>query len=210
MNSEEGVSLAKMAVTVLLVVLVISAVVAIVYAAYEWFTSGKDKLSDQVVSIDKSSLSQYDDTQVSGTDVISALKEHREADIAIVIANISNQKANGGAGFDAGANLVSGYNYCARIATNSNTNSNTNTNSNNTDAYMVTLSKVDGQWQTPTNCGLAWEDDKISLKRNTNFSPTTTQGKADQFVKKSANWYANLIYDSTTGDVCGILFRQMN
>ena len=54
MNSEEGVSLAKMAVTVLLVVLVIGAVVAIVYAAYSWFSSGTDKLGAQVISIDKS------------------------------------------------------------------------------------------------------------------------------------------------------------
>ena len=37
MNSEEGISLAKMAVAVLLVVLVIGAVVAIVYAASSWF-----------------------------------------------------------------------------------------------------------------------------------------------------------------------------
>ena len=95
MNSEEGVSLAKMAVTVLLVVLVITAVVSIVYAAYDWFSSGADKLNDQVVSIDKTSLSQFDDQQVSGTDVISAMKEHRESDIAIVVANKDNLGTEG-------------------------------------------------------------------------------------------------------------------
>ena len=47
MNSDEGISLAKMAVAVLLVVLVIGAVVAIVYKAYSWFNSGADKLGDQ-------------------------------------------------------------------------------------------------------------------------------------------------------------------
>ena len=197
MNSEEGVSLAKMAVTVLLVVSVIGAVVAIVYAAYEWFTSGKDKLSDQVVSIDKSSLSQYDDTQVSGTDVISALKEHRESDIAIVIANKKNL---GTAGFKLDAAPATAYNYCALIE--------------NADKTACTVSLAynteEGRFETSAGKGLMWGTDKISLTRNTNFSPTTTQGKADQFVKQSATWYSNLIYDSTTGDVCGILFQQMN
>ena len=69
MNSDEGISLAKMAVAVLLVVLVIGAVVAIVYKAYSWFNSGADKLGDQVNSIDSSSYSTYDDSQVSGTEI---------------------------------------------------------------------------------------------------------------------------------------------
>ena len=86
MNSDEGISLAKMAVAVLLVVLVIGAVVAIVYKAYSWFNSGADKLGDQVNSIDSSSYSTYDDSQVSGTDVLTALKTYRDSDIAIVIA----------------------------------------------------------------------------------------------------------------------------
>ena len=200
MNSEEGVSLAKMAVTVLLVVLVITAVVSIVYAAYDWFSSGADKLNDQVVSIDKTSLSQFDDQQVSGTDVISAMKEHRESDIAIVVANKDNL---GTEGFELTTVPEKAYNYCAVIE---NAVKNADTG-----AYTVELlyNANEGRFETKDG-GLKWEDDNISLTRNTNFSPTTTKGKAEQFVKKSATWYSNLIYDSTTGDVCGILFRQMN
>ena len=84
MNSEEGVSLAKMAVTVLLVVLVIGAVVAIVYKAYSWFNSGSDKLGDQVTSIGSSSYSQYDDVMVKGTDVLSALS-HSEMQSSVLL-----------------------------------------------------------------------------------------------------------------------------
>lgn len=199
MNSEEGVSLAKMAVTVLLVVLVIGAVVAIVYSAYSWFTSGADKLGDQVVSIDKSSFSQYDDAQVSGTDVLSALKAYREADIAIVIANKNNQNPTG---FKKDTAPTTAYNYCAIIAD--------ATKDATTGAYTVNLVYNNSRFETNDGKGLMWGDDNISLTRNTNFSPTTTQGNSNQFVKQSATWYANLIYDSTTGDVCGILFRQMN
>ena len=87
MNSEEGTSLAKMAVTVLLVVLVIGAVVGVVYMAYSWYTSGTDKLGDQVNSLDSSAYSQFDDKQCTGTDVRTALKTYRDSDVAIFIDN---------------------------------------------------------------------------------------------------------------------------
>ena len=98
MNSEEGTSLAKMAVTVLLVVLVIGAVVGVVYMAYSWYTSGSDKLGDQVNSLDSSAYSQFDDKQCTGTDVLTALKTYRDSDVAIFIDNrffIKMEKDNG-------------------------------------------------------------------------------------------------------------------
>ena len=193
MNSEEGTSLAKMAVAVLLVVLVIGAVVAIVYAAYSWFNSGTSKLSDQVMSIDKSAYSQYDDAQVSGTDVLSALKSYRESDIAILIMN--NQNNSGNPAYDAAATTAKCMNYCAMVIPEADANG------------LSTITKND-------TSGL-WEVDKIDFngavaKRNTNFSPTTTTSNAQAYVKQSAKWYANLVYSKETGDVCGIMFRQMN
>ena len=202
MNSEEGVSLAKMAVTVLLVVLVIGAVVAIVYAAYSWFTSGSDKLGDQVTSIDKSSYSQYDDAQVSGTDVLSALKAYRESEIAIFICNNNN----GGYAATPGA-TVPAYNYCALSSEFSDVsaaqagNATVNYGTPTTSATLGEVFWVDSlKWDTATN----------NVLKNTNFSPTTTNSKTDTFVKQSAKWYANLVYDDSTGDICGIIFRQMN
>lgn len=191
MNSEEGVSLAKMAVTVLLVVLVIGAVVAIVYAAYSWFSSGSDKLGSQVTSIDKSSFSQYDDSQVSGTDVLSALKTYRESDIAIFVCN----SAKGGYST---SSTVKVNDYCALI-----NGASLNASKN----YEVSLKQDSGKF---TCADYSYDDDGITPLRNTNFSPTTTTANTDAFVKQSAKWYANLVYSETTGDVAGILFRQMN
>lgn len=191
MNSEEGVSLAKMAVTVLLVVLVIGAVVAIVYAAYSWFSSGSDKLGNQVTSIDKSSYSQYDDSQVSGTDVLSALKTYRESDIAIFVCN----SAKGGYST---SSTIKVNDYCALVngaALNASKN------------YEVSLKQDSGKF---TCADYSYDEDGITPLRNTNFSPTTTTANTDAFVKQSAKWYANLVYSETTGDVAGILFRQMN
>lgn len=213
MDSTEGVSLAKMAVSVLLVVLVIGAVVAIVYAAYSWFTSGTDKLSDQVVSIDKSAFSQYDDQQVSGTDVLSALKTYRESDIAIFIANSKNQGTGGFASVPSGT--VTCYNYCA-LVTNAELKE-----AGGDDAgtgYEITLTYATEESKTEgglANCftfdGFQYgEDSAIDVKHNTNFSPTTTKGYSANFVKQSGKWYANLVYDDTTGDIGGIIFRQMN
>lgn len=209
MNAEEGVSLAKMAVTVLLVVLIIGAVVAIVYAAYSWFNSGTAKLGDQVSSIDKSAYSQFDDAVVTGNDVLSALKTYRESEIAIYISNLKSEggsfKTNGSSGYTG----VKAFNYCGltvdaygnttAIASPYSLTVNYGASTNNTtlkDCYYVP--------------GLAFDGSTNILSRNTNFSPTTTNSNKDCYVKTSAKWYANLVYDESTGDICGIIFRQMN
>lgn len=189
MNSEEGMSMAKMAVTVLLVVLVIGAVVALVYAAYSWFSGGSDKLGDTVTSIDKSSFSQYDDAQVQGVDVLSALKSYRESDIAIFVCNTSC------GGYTSTPATVKCFAYCALPSgwTGGTQNS---LNYNNNRYEFAGFKYVD-----PNN--------PVTIEKNTNFSPTTTPGSADTYVKQSGSWYANLVYDSTTDEIAGILFRQM-
>lgn len=197
MNSEEGMSLAKMAVTVLLVVLVIGAVVALVYTAYSWFNSGSDKLGDQVNSIDASSYSQYDDAQVSGTDVLTALKTYRDSDIAIFICNATN------GGYDpAGTSVSTAFNYCG-LATQS-------TDYSSADGTGKTVNSLaingEGLWAGVT---ISWNANTGLANRNTNFSPTTNKSLAACYVKQGGQFYSNLVYDDTTGEVCGILFRQM-
>lgn len=200
MNSEEGTSMAKMAVTVLLVVLVIAAVVSLVYAAYSWFGSGTDKLTDTVTSIDKSAYSQYDDSQVSGTDVLSALKNYRESDIAIFVSN----KGNGG--YDAYSNgsgnmsSMTACNYCALIT-------GVSANSNNNYVTSGQLTCVDGVFYCDD---FQYDSTGIATIHNTNFSPTTTTSNSEAYVKQSAKWYAKLVYSTTTEDIAGILFMQMN
>lgn len=206
MNAEEGVSLAKMAVTVLLVVLIIGAVVAIVYAAYSWFTSGSDKLTDQVVSIDKSSFSQYDDQTVSGTDVLSALKSYRESEISIFVANLETQ---GGTYTATPTAALVVPNYCAltsdaKGATNT---SGTAMTVNGVEIPTASVTLTNGRFEV---AGLQWNATTNQTERNTNFSPTTTNSNTKCYVKSSAKWYANLVYDNTTGEICGILFRQMS
>lgn len=201
MNSEEGLSLAKMAVSVLLVVLVIGAVVAIVYAAYSWFTSGTSKLGDQVNSINSSAYSQYDDTIISGSDVLSALKQYRDSEMAILI---SNKNAYGNTYYTQGANVDAGkkfYNYCALASqTTAGIHAGTFTATITVDANTNKVSLVD----------LKYTNNSVSPDMNTNFSPTTNKNASEAYVKQSANWYSKLIYSDATGDVCGILFLQMD
>lgn len=191
MNSEEGMSMAKMAVTVLLVVLVIGAVVALVYAAYSWFSGGSDKLADTVTSIDKSSFSQYDDAQVSGTGVLSALKSYRESDIAIFIANTKCQPS----GFKQPPESTNCFVYCALPK-------DWEAGKQKSLTYNATTSRFEFE-------SFQYDASNVNIKKNTNFSPTTTAGSADTYVKQSANWYANLVYDSSTDEIAGIIFRQM-
>lgn len=196
MNSEEGISLARMAVAVLLAVLVIGAVVAIVYKAYSWFNSGADKLGDQVNSIDSSSYSTYDDAQVSGTDVLTALKTYRDSDIAIVIAVSSDESSAYSSTTPNAINGLGQYNYCGLIEG--------ATAGSATD--VVTWNDGAGQFQAEA---MQWDSDTGLTVRNTNFSPTQQKSSSETFVKQGGQFYANLIWDKTTGEVCGILFRQM-
>lgn len=189
MNSEEGMSMAKMAVTVLLVVLVIGAVVALVYAAYSWFGKGTDKLADNVTSIDKSAFSQFDDAQVSGTDVLSALKQYRESDIAIFVCNSKN------GGYVNPPTATSCYAYCA-LPNGAEAGHEYSLAYNNNRFEFAGFKYVD-------------PDNPVTITKNTNFSPTTTAGNEQCYVKQSAKWYANLVYDSNTDEIAGIIFRQM-
>lgn len=211
MNSEEGTSLAKMAVSVLLVVLVIGAVVAVVYAAYSWFNSGTSKLGDQVTSIDKSSYSQYDDTTVSGTDVLSALKSYRSSEVGIFIANNNINSGTAYYSDPSQQSQVFTKNYCALgtgIGNTSGSGAPVAVLSTTYDYDLtVTYDTVDGRWEIGA---ILYDTASNSAFTNTNFSPTTQANNPSCYVKQSAKWYANLVYSEETGDVCGILFRQMN
>lgn len=201
MNSEEGMSLAKMAVSVLLVVLVIGAVVALVYTAYSWFNSGSDKLGDQVNSIDSSSYSQYDDAQVSGTDVLTALKTYRDSDIGIFVANGRNSKTGV---YSQTQGDIAAYNYCGVAGTDA--------EADTSPLAADTIYTV--KWNAPnfanmyTVENIVWTKTSGVAFRNTNFSPTTQKNK-DAYIKQGAQFYSNLVYSQATGEVCGILFRQM-
>lgn len=198
MNSEEGTSLAKMAVTVLLVVLVIGAVVAVVYMAYSWFTSGTDKLGDQVNSLDSSAYSQYDDQKCTGTDVLTALKTYRDSDVSILIGNGATSDTDG---YVVDAKDAKVANYCALV----------NGATAGKDASMPSTATVTlndkGLWSVS---GVTYDPATGMAERNTNFSPT--QNKASDYkafyVSQKANFYSNLVYDSE-GEVCGIMFRRM-
>lgn len=202
MDSAEGVSLAKMAVTVLLVVLVIGAVVAVVYMAYSWFTSGTDKLGDTVNSLDSSSYSQYDDSQCSGVDVLTALKSYRDSDVAIVICN--GKKGESGvanSAYTPGASTAVGFNYCGCV-----TEAYDTAKKAIKDVPQITVEYKNNRWQVNS---MYWDESTGLTARNTNFSPTTNKGKAETYVRQNAEFYSNLIYDDSTGEVCGILFRIM-
>ena len=222
MNSEEGISLAKMAVAVLLVVLVIGAVVAIVYAAYSWFNGGTEKLGDQVSSIGASAYSQYDDVQVTGNDVLSALKTFRDADFAVVVCNNNNYEK--GKTFTPGtpesASVKSARNYCALVKTSTNTTNTSNTTDTNKqptaekdgtyllsigDSNVVKYNKNAGRFET----GNLDYNTSGTAKKNTNFSPTTDSSQKEAFVRTTGTFYSKLLYSSETGDACGVIFFQV-
>lgn len=202
MNSEEGMSMAKMAVAILLVVLLIGAVVGIVYAAYSWFGSGQDKLADNVTSIADTALSNYDDNVVSGDDVLAALKNFRNSDYCVIISNLRNQ---GGTFTQLPNGNIAAYNYCA-VATGA-TADNASGGAMSLNIGRQDIGTTGQQWCIQSLATV--NGNAAATSRNTNFTPTTTKSYANTFVKKTGQWYANLVYDQSTGDICGVIFRQM-
>lgn len=213
MNSEEGTSLAKMAVSVLLVVLVIGAVVTVVYMAYSWFTSGSEKLGDQVNSLDSSAYSQYDDKQCTGTDVLTALKTYRDSDVAILIGNGKGTGNTATSKYadskDTNAKLKVA-NYCGLAAGQNNSESGGTTPTTTTP--ITTVASKDGLWHLGENADgrVDIDPDTGMAKRNTNFSPTQSKDTNNQgfYVSQKANFYSVLVYDDEN-EVCGIMFLRM-
>lgn len=204
MDSKEGMDMAKMAVQILLVLVVISAVVALLYLAYSWFNSGSAKLGDQVNSIDSSAYSMYDDAQVTGTDVLTALKTYRDADLCIVIANgkdSSNYASSIGKEGEPGA--ITGLNYCAKIATEEGGEE----WAAGSASEFVELKYNNDRYEVPD---LVWNPNTGITDRNTNFSPTTQKSNAKAYVKTGAQFYSKLIYSTATGEMCGIAFTIMD
>lgn len=199
MKSDEGMDMAKMAVAVLLAILLIGAVVALVYAAYSWYNSGTDKLADNVTSISDTALSQYDDCVVSGDDVLAALKNFRNSEFCVAIANLTLE---GSSGFQQKPPSTQDCMvYCALPS------------GAKDGKFKVTYGEIKGtslgnQWNLSD--GLDYSKNEVTPATNTNFSPTTQKASKESFVKKSAQWYSNLMYDGTTGDIVGVIFRQMN
>lgn len=202
MDANEGITLAKAAVAVLLVILVIGAIIALVYLALNWYNSGSDKLSDQVNSITASSYSQYDDAQVSGTKLITSLDEYRSSDISIIIAN---KEVNGGFYTGTPSTIKGAYAYCAIPSDAKDVN-----NGYTTDVTYNDSGAFEGKYTVSSITTTTEGDTMPTVNHNTNFSPVKNKGTADTYVKRTANWYANLVYDESTGDVCGILFQQMD
>lgn len=215
MNSEEGISLAKMAVAVLLVVLVIGAVVAIVYAAYSWFNGGTEKLGDQVSSIGASAYSQYDDVQVTGNDVLSALKTFRDANFAVVICNNNNYqpKTTFQPGNPSSVNVLDARNYCAKLRKVA-----AGKDADKKDDGTFTLT-ITGSGD-PTDGSVVYNNNRFETtnidfnasgisQKNTNFSPTTDSSFAHSFVRTTGTFYSKLLYSSETGDACGVIFFQV-
>ena len=204
MDSKEGMDMAKMAVQILLVLVVISAVVALLYLAYSWFNSGSAKLGDQVNSIDSSAYSMYDDAQVTGTDVLTALKTYRDADLCIVIANGKDSSNYASSiGKEGGPAAISGLNYCAKIAKKEGGEEWVA----ETADKVVELTYNNDRYEVPD---LVWNPNTGITDRNTNFSPTTQKSNANAYVKTGAQFYSKLIYSTATGEMCGIVFTIMD
>lgn len=211
MNSEEGISLAKMAVAVLLVVLVIGAVVAIVYAAYSWFNGGTEKLGDQVSSIGASAYSQYDDVQVTGNDVLSALKTFRDADFAVVVCNKNNytseNQGDKAVPFTPGTPAsvkATARNYCAKLEGSTIVKDDASSNEISI-GNIITYNGDSGRFEVSN---IDFKDSGTSEK-NTNFSPTTDSSNTNAFVRTTGTFYSKLLYSTSTGDACGVIFFQV-
>ena len=183
-DQNEGVKVSNIVIGVLVFAVIAAAVIAFVMWGANRFNKAQSDLADTVEGVDIARFNQYDDNEVSGTDVLTAVKTYRNMDMCIFV---STKKQNGGNVYD----LTQDASLLSTVT-----------------AYGHNGQQAQVAWDADKGkftANILVADNQ--LQNNTNVTPLTTKGQ-DPYVNQQGKFWATLVYDSDTMDVAGILFRQ--
>lgn len=183
-DQNEGLKVSNLVIGVLIFLVVVAAVVAFVMWGSNRFNGAVSDMQDTVDGVDIAKYNQYDENEVSGSDVLTAAKTYRNMEMAIFV---STKKLNGSVydltqNYDAvGAYETFGYNGGGDAAT------------------TLQFDQDSGKFTA--------EILVVSPTNNTNYTHMTTKGQ-DAYINSNGKYWASLVFDEETGEVAGILFRQ--
>jgi hypothetical protein len=177
---EEGSKMMLIAVAVLIVVIIVGAVFMIVSNANTAVTDSMDDLTAAMGQMDQSRFDKFDNSVLSGAQVVSALTEFKNMPTMIIIETIASD----------GRNYLARHNGSATPAW----DADDSTGLTWDDAAPYILG------------GVLVSDYDAADKYNTDFKPTKTASSPD-FVKTTAKFDCKLIKDANDATV-GIYARQ--
>lgn len=193
-DAKEGFSVAKIALTAIIVLALIGIVIAIFMLGSNRVNKSTSDLSDTMDSAELMQYAAYDNVEVKGSDVLTAVKNYQSQNIKIFVAtkHLNGGNAYSATDLSAGTGSVSNvYSYGYMGV------------SGSTDT-APTLNSESGVWEATIV-----PDDITSEMFNKNFSPLTDKNSKDTYVSQSGRFWSYLVYDVDTSEMSGILFVQV-
>lgn len=183
-EQNEGTKIVGIVVSILLFLVVMAAIVGLVMWGTNKFNSTQSTMQDQVTGVENAIYTAYDESEVSGSDVLAACKTYKNSSMNIYV---STKKQNGGF-YD--FNTVTADTLGTYEAFGYNGQSGTTALAFNADTGHF---EDEVLVETPTS--------------NPSYQHLTTKGN-DSYVNQNGKFWASLVYDTETGEVAGVLFRQ--
>lgn len=197
---------AKLIVRIVAICAIIAVLVTLVLFLTGAFKSGAGRMGDEVISVAKSVYDNYDDKNVDGTAVMSAIKSYCESNMAIIVANAYTE----GDTFSFDPLIAPNYGVLADQEHNG--GHTISTTSGPVPTAKVSYDEKNLRWYlgekgSKGKYGLDYSGD--TWLRNKNYKAMSDTQAPDCYVSTGAKWRANLLYDPQSDTVCGILFRQI-
>ena len=215
MNVDEGKETAKGGVSLFIVVLVIAVVVSLVMLGLGWFNRGSAKLSDTVNSLDSSQFSSYNETEITGDQVRSAIQSFITQDVVLVV-DAKGDVYNGALDTAASSGGTGG------TLTLSTKGEPTTGTAYNCGLLAMQEGGSEGGSSTPSlyvgddgkiYAGTKGNDGVLTSKKNQSMKPLQqkrlNQKTNKDYVAPGAHYYCKVIYDPSTTTACGIIFSKV-
>lgn len=190
-DGKEGMSIAKIALGVIIFLILAGVVFALVRLGTNKVNSATNDMSTQLDAADLMQYAKYDNEEVSGADVLTAIKSYQNAELKIFVGvkDGSNFFSPDAASPTA---LTNTYSYGYQSIT----------GNNNTTSDVPVYDPNTGRWKATI---VNYQDPVVY---NLSFSPLTKKSSTTTYVKQSGKFYGYLVYDSDTDELAGLMFMQ--
>lgn len=190
-DAKEGISIAKIALGVIIFLVLAGIVFALVRMGTNKVNSATNDLSNQLDTADLMQYAKYDNAEVTGTDVLTAIKTYQSSELKVFVAThkmMGNYYDPNTGSSNLGTINTKSYGYMSD--SNSNDENGTNTPNMNTTTGQLEADII-----------------KTTETFNLSFSELSTKTE-DAYIKQSGRFYGYLVYDTTTGELAGLAFYQ--
>lgn len=183
-EQNEGTKIVGIVVSILLFLVVMAAIVGLVMWGTNKFNSTQSTMQEQVTGVENAVYTAYDETEVSGSDVLAACKTYKNSSMNIYVST----KAQNGSFYDFNTGTADALGTYEAFGYNG-ANCTTSLQFSADDGHFIDNVLVTGP------------------SANASYQHLTSKGNP-AYVNQNGKFWSSLVYDSETGEVAGVLFRQ--